>query len=435
MKINIKQYYKEFLNHIHFPSFIYYYETNRILGMNDSAKKILGDDIRNVKDIFSVRPKLSKKTLSNGSLILYKQEMNSRYETILIDMEVNVVDIDEKHMCIVFFEYTYKQNFSKYLKDEIPRIYWKNREQSYLGMNESFKNDFSITLSNEEIQKTNFRNIDFMNFEFEVMVNVEELRVIKAREPLYDMLQVVKTDTGHNVFIVNNRIPFFNKNGTVLGLLGVYHLVLDKEEFKKQYYIALKENYDMYEEQVKLNQFFADLLRITQSGKEYNQILGEIFDAIVRRVDIDHINIYKYYTKEKEMEYLYAWNQKKKTKVGKLKGDIFRDLRNVISRELRKNEYILINSGEEEEKFKRLLNYSNIRALLLFRLNVRGNNKAIISFGDMKERKWTPDIVNLLKDVTLLIQSVFYRHSLEQEIMELKQLQYASPGNDSPDGC
>lgn len=420
MKINIKQNYGEFLDHIHFPSFIYYYETNRILGMNQLARDILGDNIRNIKDVFNFRPKYSKRILSNGSLILYKQQVNSASGNIEIDMEVNVIELDIKHMCIVFFEQTYKQNFSKHLMSEVPRIYWKNKDQVYLGMNQSFKNDFHITLSNEELQNQNFKSINFTHIEVEPIVDVEEMRVIKAREFLYDILQLVKTYSDENVFITNNRIPFFNKNGTVLGLLGVYHLVLDNVNYNKQYQIALKDTYEMYEKQVELNLFFSDLLRIIQSDKEYMQIMEIIFDTIVKRYNFDHINIYKYDMNEKKIDCIYAWNVKKKMKNIENMDTNLRDMRNIVFRELRKTEYLVINSGEEQKKFEKLLKYNNMKALLLFRLAIRGNDKVLISFGDSKDREWTSEIITLLRDVTQLVQIVLEKYSLEQEIKELE---------------
>lgn len=420
MKINIKQNYKEFLEHIHFPSLIYYYETNRILGMNQLAKVILGENKRNIKDVFNHRPKYTKTTLTNGSLILYKQEVNSDLGVVVVDMEINVVALDEKHMCIVFFEYAYKQNFSKHLMSEVPRIYWKNKEQLYLGMNDSFKKDFRITLTNEELQNKSIKNAFFMEKEVNSIVDVEEMRIIKGREFLYEVLHVIKTNYNESVFILNNRIPFFNKNGTVLGLLGVYHLLLDKEDQKGQYNIALKENYEMYEEQVNLNLLLSEFLEMIQSNIDYNLVFGIIFDTLAKRYNINHMNIYKYYSKEKKVECIYSWFDRKTIKIGKNIDETLGDVRNIIFREMRKNKYIVVNSGEQQEKFKKLLKYNNMKALILFHFSIGTDDKVIISFGDSKERVWSLELITLLRDVTHLFQIAMEKHTLEQEIKELK---------------
>lgn len=408
MKVNIKQSYIEFLDHIRFPSFMYYYETNRMIGMNQLSKDILGENVKNIKDIFNTRPKLSKKTLRNGSLILYGQEVNSKDGTIAIDIEINVIALDEKHMCIVFFEHTYKQNFKKYLKWEIPRIYWKNREQLYLGMNGSFKDDFSIMLTNEEIQNGDYRNIDFVEKELEGMADVEEIRVMKGRESLYNLLQMIKTPGGGNIFAINNCIPFFNKNGTVIGLIGAYHLVLENENFKRQYALALKENYEIYENQVSMNEFYVKLVRITQMEADCKRVTDTISDEIGKRFHINSVNICRHIFKGKETQCLYNWYSKANSNHDK--GKKGTEFQSTIFRELRKNEYVEINSGKDGEKLK----------YHLFNLELSGMDQYAISFGDSGECPWTSELTCFLKDITLLYKNVYGRYVLEEEIKMLK---------------
>ena len=362
MKINVKKSYIEYLNHIQFPSFIYYYETNRILGMNQLSKNILGEDVRNIKDIFNIRPKLSKKTLQNGSLILYNQEVNSKQGSCTIDIEINVITLDEKHMCIAFFEHRYKRNFEKHLEWEVPRIYWKNKEQLYLGMNNSFKNDFSITLTNEEIQNNDFTNPNFLEEDLLHEFQEEEIRVIKGREPLYEQLEMVKLKNNENVLILGSKIPFFNKNGTVIGLIGTYHLILENAEFKRRYKTALEESYRMYQNQVAMNEFYVKLLKISQLQMDYHLMIDELSDAIVKRFHIDYINIDRYTRKGKEIKPFYSWNHKGKV-LRKTKEET--TLFQFIARELGKNELIKINSGEEGEKYKKILNYNKLSAMLI----------------------------------------------------------------------
>lgn len=413
MKINVKKSYIEYLNHIQIPSFIYYYETNRILGMNQLSMNILGKDVRNIKDIFNIRPKLSKKTLQNGSLILYNQEVNSKQGPCTIDIEINVITLDEKHMCIAFFEHSYKRNFEKHLEWEVPRIYWKNKEQLYLGMNESFKNDFSITLTNEEIRNNDFANPNFLEEDLLHKFKEEEIRVIKGREPLYEQLEMVKLNNNENVLILDSKVPFFNKNGTVIGLIGTYHLVLENVEFKRRYKTALEENNRMYQNQVAMNEFYVKLLKISQLPMDYHLIIDELSDAIVKRFHIDYINIDRYTGKGKEIKHFYSWNNKGKVP-GKIKEEttLFR----FITRELDKNELIKINSGEEGEKYKKILNYNKLSGVVIFDLNLREVDRYVISFGDSQERRWSSKLTYFLKDITLLYKNVCDRYILEEEI-------------------
>lgn len=404
MKLNIKQRYSEALNHIQFPAFIYYYETNRILSMNKQAIKILGDNIKNIKDVTlnHIRPKFGKELLDNGSIILYNQEVHTLGGYKLVDIEVNVITIDDKHMCVVFLEYSYKQNFNSNLNFEIPRLYWKNKEQIFVGMNESFRRDFNITMTQKECREQRLSNADLLEKQEELLADVEELRVLKGKESIYDTFQLIKAKT--DMFTVSNRMPLFNKNGTVVGLIGCYQLVVEKEVYKQQFYKALGETYYLYEEQIRRQNLLSELLRISQLDIDYRMVLDGIRTTSQPLTHTDRMYLFRYSPRGEQAECIYASDE-----------DILRtELENLLVpkqaggmlKRIQKEGLAYIHQGDEEGRYDGILSQANLQTFLVLKIKMKGKWQGAAFFSGTGLKYFEPGQIDLLQEIVQYIQIV-----------------------------
>lgn len=427
MRINAKQRYKELLEHIEFPTLIYNYETNRILGMNSFALKILGNQKRNIKvlTVEMKRPKYAKDLLENGSHIFYKQEIYNGIKNVELDIEVNVITVDNQHLCIVFFQHSFKDNFGKNLWVEVPRAYWKNKEQEYLGVNKNLEKDFGIDIN----KFRQIRNEDFLDSEVATMINIEEMRILKGKESIFDIIQNIKTVNNVSYFTKNHKIPILNRNGTVIGIFGVYQLILDRTAYKENYNKALKDSYEFYLKQQLKHNFLSDLLWLTLLDKDINIILDDMFHKIVNYCGIDFINISRYHSGNIRIEYRYESDNKCGLTITKTHNEAYTKFYNRIARIINKEGMIVLNANEHSQEMFRentenlnnILQNDDWNALLLFDFNSNDFSGSVICFGKMKEGcEWTTEEISLLKVVTQLIKSIFQKHVLTQEVEKLQ---------------
>lgn len=238
MKATVKKQFQEFIDNVSFPTVVYVYENSRIIAANDQARDIIGQHCKNMNCLWEgqVRQKYSKQVLNNGSDIFFNTIIYSDNEPREVDMEINSFILDNIHIVICFFEYSYKQCFVKHLRGQTPRIFWKDKKTKYQGANEAFRKDikywedFSTDLS------------EVFDDETKIQLTDDEHYVISLKENQYNIIQTIKTEQGSGFFTKINRMPLLNKNGTVVGILGIYMLILNREEYKRLFDNTLREN-------------------------------------------------------------------------------------------------------------------------------------------------------------------------------------------------
>lgn len=238
MKAAIKKQYVELVEAIDFPAVVYIYETGRIIALNEQAGKIIGESCKNMNLLWEDgKLKLSKDLLDNGSQIFFNLKITDGKERKTIDIEVNCFELDQNHVVFCFMEQSYKSFFSKYLVAQVPRIFWKNTKGYYKGLNKFAKKDFDY-----EADGQNIKNTDLIGIETIEDIRRIEDELIQSKECQYNAIeQLYKKDEGC-YFCKMSRMPIINKNGMVEGILGVYTLILNREEYQELFNKSLKES-------------------------------------------------------------------------------------------------------------------------------------------------------------------------------------------------
>ncbi|MDO5519359.1 MAG: EAL domain-containing protein [bacterium] len=241
MKALTKQFYQQFVDGINFPTIVYIYETGRVVSYNKQALDMLGKPITTVSRLRAANPtlKLTEEILDNGNHRFYNERFYASNEvTIEIDCEVNSIAVEDQHLLIVFFEYSFKQYFVRHNKYRLPRILWIDKKHQIMGCNENFRRDLGYSESDQSV--INLEEI--LDEETQQKLVEDREQIFATKRPVHNMLQLIKPKNDKGYFCKIDRVPVFNKNNTVVGLLSVYMLIFNREEYEHFYSVAMREN-------------------------------------------------------------------------------------------------------------------------------------------------------------------------------------------------
>ena len=116
--------------------------------------------------------------------------------------------------------------------DSIPmRIFWKDRDGRYLGCNRLFANDAGLDSIKEIIGKL---DSDLIWAEQAERYRADDLEVIDSGQPksYYEEPQKRPGDT--EIWVETSKMPLFDENGDIVGILGTYSDITDKKRIEEQ---------------------------------------------------------------------------------------------------------------------------------------------------------------------------------------------------------
>lgn len=241
MKALMKQYYQQFVDGINFPTIIYFYETGRVVSYNRQAIELLGKPVTTVSKLRASNPtlKLSDEILNNGHHTFYNERFYASNQVVIeIDCEVSSICVEQEHLIVVFFDYSFKQYFVRHNKYQLPRIVWFNKKHEIMGSNESFRRDLGFS----EKDNSSIQLSEILDEETDRKLSEDREHLYTTKKPVNNMLQLMKPKNEKGFFCKIDRVPIFNKNKTVVGLLSVYMLIFNREEYEHFYSVAMREN-------------------------------------------------------------------------------------------------------------------------------------------------------------------------------------------------
>jgi len=104
------------------------------------------------------------------------------------------------------------------LLEHVPdRIYFKDKESRFLDISKSEAEGTGFT--REEFKgKTDF---DFFSGEEAKVMREDEVRIMETGEPVVDKVQKIEMPDGKEKWFSATKVPFFDKDGNVMGTLGI----------------------------------------------------------------------------------------------------------------------------------------------------------------------------------------------------------------------
>lgn len=239
MKTSTQKMFQEFVNYIDFPTVAYIRKTGKFIAINYRAECMLGRGHKYVKELVDsqIKKRLGRFVDDQvrqvfNNIVVYRG--NGRIE---VDVEVNIIPCGSESIVICFFEESYKMMYEKYLSMLVPRLFCKDTNMRFTYCNRYFLMDL------HQNQKSGFANEDFLHDSEDSRYILElEKDLIRTKKPEYNAIHTIQVRGYKEYFIKISRIPLLDQNEEVIGLFGVYSIILNREEYQGLFNAALREN-------------------------------------------------------------------------------------------------------------------------------------------------------------------------------------------------
>lgn len=107
------------------------------------------------------------------------------------------------------------------------RIFWKNRDLTYLGCNPVFARDAGKQFPSELIGRTDY---DMAWADQADLYRADDLRVMASGQPTIGYEEPQTTPDGKTIWLRTSKAPIRNAAGEVLGVLGMYEDVTERKQ-------------------------------------------------------------------------------------------------------------------------------------------------------------------------------------------------------------
>ena len=158
-------------------------------------------------------------------------------------------------------------------------------------------------------------------------------------------------------------------------------------------------------------------------GKDFDEIFNESFKILGKALKCDHIFYHEYINKNDSIQQKYKWGREgviiQLHDIQSFSPTIFD---NIIS-ELKTTKYFkAITSELPDSTMRTILEYSDIKAVLIFPLYFQEKLLGFIGFDDCtSQKKWTKDEIQILKTFANNISFAIERKNKENEIYESEE--------------
>jgi len=239
MKISAQKTFQELVEFIDFATIVYISESGKIIASNSSAKEMIGDACKNIKEIIDNewRNQFRRAVLDRVRQVFTNVLIHSGEDTVEVDMEINAIPYGKEHVIICFLAESYKMLYETYLSMLVPRLFYKDKDLRFLFGSRYFLLDTKLDLS------SNIMNEDFMNDVESRFVTEKERDILDRKQPEFNSIHTIKGRNGKDYFARMYRMPVVDGSGEVYGLLGIYSIVLNNQNVKKVFESVLQENH------------------------------------------------------------------------------------------------------------------------------------------------------------------------------------------------
>lgn len=185
----------------------------------------------------------------NGETKFYECEIRMRHKNdqwIWILDKGKVITRDEKGKPLLMFgihaDITRLKNieikliennkFLELILNTIPsRVFWKDKNMIYLGCNNLFARDLGLESKDLIKNKTDF---DINTDEDALIYREEDKYIIETKKPLLNLQQIAPVPGGNKIWTRKHKVPIFDENGEVIGILGTYEDITKLKEKERQ---------------------------------------------------------------------------------------------------------------------------------------------------------------------------------------------------------
>ena len=111
------------------------------------------------------------------------------------------------------------------------RVFWKDKTLRYLGGNDLFARDAGLEHAEELIGKSDF---DLSWRDQAEDYQAADLEVLRSGTPKLNIEEPQTTPDGRTIFLHTSKVPLYNEDGSLIGVLGVYLDITDRKRAEEQ---------------------------------------------------------------------------------------------------------------------------------------------------------------------------------------------------------
>ena len=179
-------------------------------------------------------------------------------------------------------ELTESTNFLQLVMANIPQaVFWKDQDSKYLGCNNTFAKVSGLEKTDDILGKTDF-DLCWTDEEAD-QYRQDDQFVMKRNIPLYNVLKPRHQINGDEILCDVNKIPLHNQDGKVVGILGTFEDVTERQKSQE----ALQNAEHKLREQNQELQSALQSLRQAQSNliqSEKMSSLGQLVSGVAHEI-------------------------------------------------------------------------------------------------------------------------------------------------------
>lgn len=183
-----------------------------------------------------------------GTLNLYSDTLNAfdqKTQELLLKMTSNIthaLNAFESETARTQAESALKESYnllSSIINSLPTRVFWKDKDLTYLGCNTAFAKDAGTNSPDEMIGKTDQQ----MPWKDQAdLYNADDLTVITSKKPKLFFEEPQTTPNGETIWLRTSKLPLLDAKGEVIGIIGLYDDITEQKQSEKR--ILYMANYD-----------------------------------------------------------------------------------------------------------------------------------------------------------------------------------------------
>ena len=124
------------------------------------------------------------------------------------------------------------RNLLQTVLDTIPvRVFWKDRDSSYLGCNRAFALDAGTDSTDEIVGRNDY---GMCWSEQADLYRSDDKRVLESEQPKIDYEEPQTTPDGRRTWVRTSKVPLRDADGAVFGVLGTYQDITERKRAKER---------------------------------------------------------------------------------------------------------------------------------------------------------------------------------------------------------
>lgn len=128
---------------------------------------------------------------------------------------------------------------SELLKQLPIYVFWKNKEGVFLGCNDLFAHSMGFSGVSEVIGKTDC-DLPITKQESDAF-RADDQQIINSNCPKLNKEETQTFPDGRQVILLTSKVPLHNKEGEVIGVLGIYNDITERKKMEKALNLAKKQ--------------------------------------------------------------------------------------------------------------------------------------------------------------------------------------------------